>query len=66
MTSNDDVLGRCLMPSLRPMSSALYQVMAAQVVEAAGLKSTAVHLGILPASHVDGALQRLCRWGSGR
>ena len=34
--------------------SALYQVMAAQVVERLGLKSTAVHLDIT-SFHVDGA-----------
>ena len=42
------------MPSLRPMSAPLYQVMAAQVVERLGLKSTAVHLDIT-SFHVDGA-----------
>ena len=40
--------------SLRPDVSALYQVMAAQVVERLGLASTAVHLDIT-SFHVDGA-----------
>ena len=51
---NDDVLGRCLDALFEADVSALYQVMAAQVVERLGLKSTAVHLDIT-SFHVDGA-----------
>jgi len=51
---NDDVLGRCLDALFEADVSTLYQVMAAQVVERLGLKSTAVHLDIT-SFHVDGA-----------
>ncbi|WP_429232025.1 DUF4277 domain-containing protein, partial [Aeromonas veronii] len=51
---NDDVLGRCLDALFDADVSTLYQVMAAQVVERLGLKSTAVHLDIT-SFHVDGA-----------
>ena len=66
---NDDVLGRCLDALFEADVSALYQVMAAQVVERLGLKSTAVHLDIT-SFHVDGALMTVpmgiwsvsCNW----
>ena len=48
------MLGRCLDALFEADVSALYQVMAAQVVERLGLKSTAVHLDIT-SFHVDGA-----------
>ena len=51
---NDDVLGRCLDALFDADVSTLYQVVAAQVVERLGLKSTAVHLDIT-SFHVDGA-----------
>lgn len=51
---NDDVLGRCLDALFEADVSTLYQVMAEQVVERLGLKSTAVHLDIT-SFHVDGA-----------
>ena len=43
---NDDVLGRCLDALFEVTDVSIYQVMAAQVVERLGLKSTAVHLDI--------------------
>jgi transposase len=50
---NDDVFGRCLDALFEADVSTLYQVMAAQVVERLGLKSTEVHLDIT-SFHVDG------------
>ena len=48
---NDDVLGRCLDALFEANVSALYQVMAEQVVELLGLKSTAMHLDITVTVH---------------
>ena len=55
---NDDVLGRCLDALFEADVSALYQVMAEQVVERLGLKSTAMHLDIT-SFHVDGAYDQV-------
>lgn len=54
---NDDALGRCLDALFEADVSALYQVMAEQVVARLGLNSTAVHLDIT-SFHVDGAYER--------
>jgi transposase len=54
---NDDALGRCLDALFAADVSALYQVMAEQVVARLGLNSTAVHLDIT-SFHVDGAYER--------
>ena len=54
---NDDALGRCLDALFEVDVSALYQVMAEQVVARLGLNSTAVHLDIT-SFHVDGAYER--------